>query len=79
MISAMICINRKQSGEMGTASRSNSLTSVCSRASGFSAGCGCCPLRAACLYRGQPRVWMLTSEGDRLLAKSDVSPETSEL
>lgn len=37
-----------------------------------SAGCGCCPLRAACLHRGRPRGWVLTSKGDKLLAKSIV-------
>lgn len=47
-------------------------------APGCSGGCGCCPLRAACLYRGRPRVWMLTGKGDSLLAKSDVSAQTGE-
>jgi hypothetical protein len=46
---------------------------------GCSAGCGCCPLRTACLYRSRPRVWMLTGKSDMLLAKSDVSARTSEL
>jgi len=46
---------------------------------GCSVGCGCCPLRTACLYRGRPRVWMLTSEGNKLLAKSDISAQTGEL
>lgn len=38
-------------------------------APGCSAGCGCCPLRAACLYRGGPRAWLITVKGDTLLAK----------
>jgi len=30
--------------------------------------CERCPLRSACLFRRQPRVWMLTHKGKRLLA-----------
>jgi len=34
---------------------------------GCSAACERCPLRAACLYRCRPRVWMLTRKGEALL------------
>ncbi len=40
-----------------------------------SAGCGGCPLRSACLYRGKTRVWMLTDKGGTLLAKSGISAQ----
>lgn len=32
--------------------------------------CERCPLRAACLYRNRPRVWMLTRKGEQSLATS---------
>ncbi len=31
--------------------------------------CERCPLRSACLYRHQPRVWTLTRKGDRALGQ----------
>lgn len=31
--------------------------------------CERCPLRTACLFRRQPRIWSLTRKGERLLAK----------
>lgn len=34
---------------------------------GHSAACERCPMRAACLYRCQPRVWMLTRKGAALI------------
>lgn len=34
---------------------------------GCSISCKHCPLRRACLDRNQPRVWMLTPKGERLL------------
>lgn len=36
---------------------------------GCSTACEHCPLRAACLYRRQPRVWMLTGKGAAWLAE----------
>lgn len=39
----------------------------------FSAGraapCERCPLRAACLYRGQPRLWALSAKGRALVER----------
>lgn len=34
---------------------------------GCSLPCERCPLRAACLYRRQPRIWSLTARGERWL------------
>jgi predicted ArsR family transcriptional regulator len=38
-------------------------------------GCGTpcehCPLRSACLYRRQPRVWSLTARGEALLSDEE--------
>ena len=34
---------------------------------GPAAPCERCPLRAACLYRWQPRVWALSAKGQSLL------------
>jgi len=36
---------------------------------GCSAACERCPLRAACLFRRQPRVWTLTRKGEAWVAK----------
>ena len=34
----------------------------------WSTACAHCPLRAACLYRRQPRVWVLTRKGAAWMA-----------
>jgi hypothetical protein len=43
---------------------------------GCSMACEPCPLRAACLSRRQPRVWILTPEGEKLLSESRPSDHT---
>lgn len=39
---------------------------------GCSAACERCPLRGACLYRRQPRVWMLTCKGAAWVAEEPI-------
>jgi predicted ArsR family transcriptional regulator len=36
---------------------------------GCSTPCERCPLHAACLYRNQPRIWILTRKGEKWLAR----------
>ena len=36
---------------------------------GCSRPCERCPLHAACVYRNQPCVWVLTKKGDKYLAR----------
>jgi Mn-dependent DtxR family transcriptional regulator len=40
---------------------------------GCSTACERCPLRAACLYRRHPRVWILTRKGEAWAAKEQSS------
>ena len=40
---------------------------------GCSTACERCPLRATCLYRRQPRVWMLTRKGAAWVAEESIS------
>ena len=39
---------------------------------GCSTPCERCPLRSACLYRRQPRVWSLTAKGEALLKDEEL-------
>lgn len=42
-------------------------------APGCSIACEHCPLHAACLYRHQPRVWMLTLKGAAWVVEESIS------
>lgn len=39
-------------------------------AAGCEQPCERCPLRAACLYRNRPHVWILTRKGERFLGRA---------
>jgi hypothetical protein len=38
---------------------------------GCSIPCERCPVRAACLFRNQPRIWVLTEKSEKFLAKTN--------
>ena len=38
---------------------------------GCSKPCEGCPLQSMCLYRRQPRIWLLTEKGEAYLLKQD--------
>ena len=38
---------------------------------GCSIPCKRCPLHAACLFRNEPRIWVLAEKGEKLLAKTE--------
>jgi DNA-binding MarR family transcriptional regulator len=38
---------------------------------GCSIPCERCPLHAACMFPNQPRIWVLTEKGEKLLAKAE--------
>lgn len=40
---------------------------------GCSKPCERCPLQSMCLYRRQPRIWVLTDRGEQFLAKQNHS------